>query len=137
MKWPGKVNPADLMTKYLSRDEILAHLLRMNLTSMAGRAASTPVRTDVPAIEKAAPLDNDGQTGPECTDENELSFCAQASMADCNLDDVANVNAEREMQAAMNTAKWWCTLSLDKLISPPKLAANPAYAWADMDDGFG
>ena len=39
----GTVNPADLMTKYLSGDSIKGHLSRMHLVSSASRPANAPV----------------------------------------------------------------------------------------------
>ena len=44
-KCPGKLNPADLYTKHLSRPDIVGHLGRMNMEILPGRSQIAPVRS--------------------------------------------------------------------------------------------
>ena len=58
-KWPGKQNPADLFTKFLGREDTLAHLGRMSMVSISGRAKCAPVRAGTVPCVKPSEFDPD------------------------------------------------------------------------------
>ena len=63
-KWPGPENPSDLFTKFLPRNEILAHMRRMNMFEREGRAPLAPIR------QGTSPCSIPAQFDPE--DDHEL-----------------------------------------------------------------
>ena len=58
-KWPGKINPADLGTKFLCRDEIMMHLKTMGFMIVPGRSGIAPVRPGAPPRVQAAACEDD------------------------------------------------------------------------------
>ena len=67
-KWPGVMNPADLMTKSLRRDKILQLLDSLSMKMMPGRSPLAPVRSQTVARETAIPFeesaDSDDDANP-------------------------------------------------------------------------
>ena len=53
-KLPGEINPSDLLTKHLSRDDIERLMGLMLVIPLPGRAASAPLRTAPVGLSKPA-----------------------------------------------------------------------------------
>ena len=65
-KWPGKQNPADLFTKFLARDEIVAHLRRMGMYSVEGRSTIAPVRSGTEPCVIPTEFEQESEPIPTC-----------------------------------------------------------------------
>ena len=111
LKWPGKQNPADLMTKYLPRDQILSHLAFMHMECLEGRAAVTPVRAGAPPISRASKCDEDD---------------VYAESQICNVFDQSFRMGSSDSLSVDRAAERGCKRS------DPMLGTCGALVWADM-----